>query len=471
MSYALRLAAELFDDLQAHAARYRPAESAALILIGRARDSERRTETLLGRRALLLEPEAYDVQARDRLVIRPRFINSILALCEANNLGAMFCHSHPGDIPFSGSDYEGEERLYGVFSRFLPNLPFASLLLCPSMTMARIWTQHGPKMIDRLRLIGPTLQDISLGEPTRAPSHSIVHDRQERLYGRVAQTCVANSRVAIVGAGGTGSPTAEQVVRVGVRDVVLIDPDTVDASSISRGYGMFPDQAIPPRTWRRRLLRRSTGPVPKVEAVAAHLRRISPEARITAVTGDVVEERSARLLLDRDFVFICIDEHWGRAVINQLCYQYLIPSVNTGVRLDVRDAKLIGAAGSIQMLRPGAACLWCSNNLDSEQIRAESVSMAERARLAAEKYIVGVGAPAPMVVSLTTTVSGLAVTAFLNHMTGFLDLEPPLTRQNYYIQEGIVGRGVTSVREGCICKQVAGYGDLKGLPTVARRSR
>jgi molybdopterin/thiamine biosynthesis adenylyltransferase len=470
--YHLRMGADLFGQLQNHAARFRPRESASLMLVGRSRTGD--DETLLARRAIPLNPDAYEVQEQDRLVVHPRVINSALALCEANNLGIVFCHSHPSDIPYSMSDDEGEARLFDVFTQFLPDLPFGSLLLCPDTTFGRVWMlgpQHQP--LDSIQLVGPTLKTILVDETMRR--HSIgtrpEFDRQARALGEEGQTAVSQAKVAIVGLGGTGTPTAEQLVRLGVRDLVLIDPDVADETTITRGYGIFPEHLDASPGALKRLLGIRSHKTPKVAAVAKHLRRIAPSARIIALQGDVVETAVARRLLDRTVIFCCVDEHWGRAVLNQLSYQYLIPVINLGVRLDVRDGKMIGAAGSVQVLRQGVACLWCGAQLSSERIRAEGLSAKERAKLESESYVVGVETRAPMVISLTTTLSGLAVTAFLHLVTGFLGDDATFARQNYFIQEGIVSRGVTNVKDHCLCAQALGFGDLKPLPTVRSRPR
>ncbi|MGH2367194.1 MAG: hypothetical protein ACRDI2_03260, partial [Chloroflexota bacterium] len=180
--------------------------------------------------------------------------------------------------------------------------------------------------------------------------------------------------------------------------------------------------------------------------------------------------KTAGLLIDRDSVFSCLDEHWGRAVLNQLAYQYLIPTINLGVRLDVNETGLRGAAGSIQTLRPGVACLWCAGLLSPDRIRAESLSVRERKRLQEEKYVIGLETQAPSVISLTTTLSGLAVTQFLQLITGFLGLDGGFRRLNYFIPEATVRPGETPVRDSCQCRRVLARGDMLELPTVERRS-
>ncbi len=466
MNGALRMAGPLHQQLLEHAARFRPREAGAIVLIGRSRAAGE--EVILARRAILLEDDAYEVQERYRLILHPRVINSVLALCEANNLGVMFCHSHPGDIPYSISDDEGERRLFEVFRQFLPDLPFASLLLCPGMTLGRVWRSTGAAPLVELQLVGDSLRRIPLTDSSEAPVHrrSPEFDRQELALGAEGQAHLARTRVAIVGLGGTGSPTAEQVVRLGVRDLILVDRDIVDDTTLTRGYGTFHKHIAP----LGRTPRKAKG-VKKVTAIKSHLQHIAPECRVRVLDGDVVETAQARALLDRHVIFCCVDEHWARAVLNQIAYQFLIPTVNMGVRLDVRSGRLIGAAGSIQVLRPGAACLWCAGLLDPERIRAEGLSVQERERLLKENYVVGLNSRAPAVISLTTAVSALAVTAFLHLVTGFLGPDHQVTRQNYFIDEGEVRPGTVAVREGCLCGQVIGFGDLKALPTVDVRHR
>jgi hypothetical protein len=91
---------------------------------------------------------------------------------------------------------------------------------------------------------------------------------------------------------------------------------------------------------------------------------------------------------------------------------------------------------------------------------------SDRARLAAEGYVIGLDDPAPSVVSVTTTVSGLAVTMFLQLMTDFMGKTGEVFRLNYDVMESVVRRGRTSSLERCRCRKVRGYGDLRPRSTV-----
>ena len=59
------------------------------------------------------------------------------------------------------------------------------------------------------------------------------YDRQERVHqiGVVGQQKISHATIMIVGVGALGSYTAEQLVRAGVKRLVLIDPDTVDVTN------------------------------------------------------------------------------------------------------------------------------------------------------------------------------------------------------------------------------------------------
>lgn len=84
-----------------------------------------------------------------------------------------------------------------------------------------------------------------------------------------------------------------------------------------------------------------------------------------------------------------------------------------------------------------------------------------------EGYVEDIDAKAPSVVSLTTTLSGHAITAFLQLVTNFRGLGGGFHCLNYNIMEGTVRRGSTTTEDHCICKSTKGYGDLKDLPTIA----
>lgn len=108
--------------------------------------------------------------------------------------------------------------------------------------------------------------------------------------------------------------------------------------------------------------------------IARHLRSIAPDAKIVALPQNIVTSSAARTLLDRDVIFCCTDEHWGRSIVNQIAHQHMIPVINMGVQIDSKNGVIRGASGSIHIVRPDAPCLWCYEFLSGKRIRAESLS-------------------------------------------------------------------------------------------------
>jgi hypothetical protein len=250
-------------------------------------------------------------------------------------------------------------------------------------------------------------------------------------------------------------------VRMGVKDFVLIDKDDFDPSNLTRVYGSIYKDAY--SKWHKIFhLQKSK----KVDLIYKHLKRISPAVRILKIKDNVVLKNASNALLDCDVIFCCTDDHWGRSIVNQIAYQYLIPVINMGVRIDSEMGKIRGATGTIHILQPGRPCLWCYEFLRAERIRVESLPMQERESLLREGYVEDISGSAPSVVSLTTAISGLAVTVFLQLLTDFMGEAGNLSCIQYNIMTQEVRRGKTNIRQKCICQAVKGYGDLKSLPIL-----
>jgi hypothetical protein len=237
----------------------------------------------------------------------------------------------------------------------------------------------------------------------------------------------------------------------------LVDPDRIDISNITRVYGSFPD------LFRKGFWRTARISPFKVSVAVDHMLRINPQARIVLYTLSVVQEHAARALLDRDIIFLCTDDHWGRSVVNQIAYQYLIPVINLGIAIGSTKGDAMTGAGVIDILRPGKPCLWCSGFLRAEVIQAESVPQVIREGLAREGYVEGLETRTPSVISMTTTISGMATTQFIQIVTDFMRESGDVTRINYNPMDGTVRRGKTALSDNCICNKVQGFGDLKIL--------
>ena len=461
-AYRLKVAETDFERLRTLVFADLPKEAGAFALAGVAQHAS--GTDIIVRRVLEIPKEHFSVQHEFRLEVSPQVINGLVALCERNGLGAILCHSHPADIPYSPSDDHGERRVFETVRNFIPSMaPTASLLFFPGGVRGRVWLPgaSAPVALSEIMVLGKRIEKVhpEHRSTARHQSPDKIFDRQVRAFGTNGQSTISRTKIAIVGVGGTGSPTAEQLVRLGVRDLVLVDPDHFDPTSTTRVYGTFASSTRPPWWhWHRKPL--------KVELVAAHLKRISPKAAIKIATQNIVLRDAAASLLDRDVIFLCTDEHWGRSVVNQIAYQYFIPTINLGARIAADDGRISSAVGAVDILRPDNPCLWCSQFLRAERIAAESMPRSSRKALEREGYVEGLDTPAPSIVSVTTALAGMAVTLFLQLVTGFMGEQGEVARLNYDIMEGTVRRGRALIPDECLCKKVRGFGDLKALPVL-----
>jgi molybdopterin/thiamine biosynthesis adenylyltransferase len=335
------------------------------------------------------------------------------ALARAETIGAsaLWVHTHPGagaspspsthdDVvdqqlaePFrlrSGSDYYGALIISPSEAGLLFTGHFAADG-CAKSSIARMW-QVG----DRFRLA------YSAHSPSAAPSD--LFDRNVRAFGPAVQAMLGDLTVGIAGCGGTGSAVAEQLVRLGVRKFLLVDPDTLSASNTTRVYGSSPAQVGEP----------------KVAVAATNIRRIAPDARCDAVQSMLSVEHVAKRLSSCDIVFGCTDDNAGRLILSRLPTYLLTPVIDCGVLLSSdQHGILTGIDGRVTVIAPEQACLLCRGRIDVARAAAELMAPAERTRLEDEGYAPALGGVEPAVISFTTLVAATAVSELLERLIGY----------------------------------------------------
>ncbi|MBQ8409600.1 MAG: tRNA threonylcarbamoyladenosine dehydratase [Clostridia bacterium] len=125
-------------------------------------------------------------------------------------------------------------------------------------------------------------------------------EREALLMGEEAVERLAASRVALFGVGGVGSYAAEALARCGVGALELIDNDVVSRSNINRQLCAL----------------ESTVGCPKVEVVAARLRDINPNIRVTERRAFVLPETVDEFdFTAYDYVIDAIDTVSGKIAI------------------------------------------------------------------------------------------------------------------------------------------------------------
>jgi molybdopterin-synthase adenylyltransferase len=451
----------VLENLKAHLFTPDGNENAAFAVCGFSKTEA--TERLYVRRVFNVPVDGYVSRTPVHLEVSPRFINAVIDESQ-NRLAVVVMHSHPGGLTsrYSASDDFGEERLLRVFSDLIPSAPHSSLLFSEKGVIGRFWTDEHFSPLVELRVLGaslPAVVDVPRAKRGArlvrgaAPNEEL-YNRQVMAFGPVAQRQLERLKVAVIGVGGTGSCVVEQLARLGVSELMLIDPDNFDTSNLTRMYGSsFADIAGKPR---------------KTEIVKNNVLAINPSATVATTTSSIISRSALSSLVDRDVVFCCTDNESSRAVLNRFAYQYFVPVIDMGSRIVVSNGRIIGASGRTSVVGPGLPCLWCGFHLDADRIRSESLPADERRRLTAEGYVEGMDVKAPSVVSLNSTVASLSITMVLGMIAPFGEVPGKAPEQIYDAVEGIVFRVTPTPNPDChVCgkRGVVGYGDLEPVTT------
>lgn len=324
--------------------------------------------------------------------LSPEFVARVTKRARREKSALVFVHSHPGlEAPtFSEINSQGEKHLTNFLAHRHPSLAHAAVVISEGGLCAR---SLGTNEYIRVISLG-THREVLFDQLVSSPPGSKVFDRQVRAFGSAGQEALQRLRIGIVGLGGTGAVVAQQLVHLGVRDFILVDPDVLEPTNLNRVPNATLDDIGRP----------------KVEIAARYIQTVSKDAAVTIIKGDVIHSRTARELLNADVIFGCTDSHGSRAVLQQVSYQYMIPCIDMGVTITVAEGRVTHIYGRVQLLAPGLACLTCDELLDPNEVRRDMMTAFERR---ADPYIQGEREPAPAVMSLNSTVASLAVTMLL----------------------------------------------------------
>lgn len=370
--------------------------------------------TVLGREIVWAPNDTYVLRQADELVLESRGWVPGLARAAASGNQAFFVHTHPGGRPESSEKDDavndavaatfrartGQDRYGHLVLGGTPETPMVSGVVIDRDGHRR--PVGGVRVVgDRLRVVVAADQDAD-----DVPLH---FDRQVRAFGDDGQRALSQLHVGVVGGGGTGSSVFEQLDRLGVGAITMIDPKDLTKGNLTRVYGS--SMADVGR--------------PKAEIARDHAAAIALGTSVHAVTGSVTDLDTARSLRHCDIIFGCTDDNSGRMVLSRLGYFFMVPVIDVGVVIDTLEDRVRGVYGRITVTGPGAACLLCRTRIDTERARTEALDGAERARLVDEGYVAGLGDPDPSVISFTTMVAAAGVTELLERLFAFGPTPPP----------------------------------------------
>lgn len=430
-----------------------PMETAGVLFVSIVETPEQNLK-LLARKISWVPEEAYIRRGSDEMVISSEGYALLLGEAEQLNATALWVHTHPGlmGIPMpSAQDEEVDRQIEDLFRLRTGSKFYGTLIISPRINdltfTGFVRGERGSQFsIDRIWEVGDRFR---LHQAYAREVHEILpmFDRSVRAFGGPIQAALGELRVGIVGAGGTGSSVAEQLVRLGVRHLTLIDPDHLTASNVTRVYG----------SWASDVGRS------KVDILKEHLMGIAPDLFCRSVASMITQESTARKMMECDILFGCTDDNAGRLVLSRFSTFLLTPVIDSGVLL-TNDAagNLSGIDGRVTTLVPEQGCLVCRGRIDLARAAAEQLTPSERVRREDEGYAPALGAIEPAVVSFTTLVAAQAVSELLERFIGYgptprpsevllrchdremsTNTQSPRTSHYCHPSKGKIGRGIT----------------------------
>lgn len=447
METRIAVAEPLWDELRI--ALHDEEECAGIILAGTACDSDRLTLCL--NRIVWVPENAYEDRSPTEMWIRSEGWVPALGEAAAGEWQPIFFHTHPGDTP-TASEFDAKvaESVAPVFG-IRTGRPYASLIL-GGEPEAPIFTgtfDGGP--IKQLRVVGDRFHLLAAADAPEVGFDPAVFDRQVRAFGEEGQRVLRRLRVGVVGGSGTGSPVFEQLIRLGVGTVIVVDDDVVTATNLTR---IHQSEAADVGESKVIVLSKAA------ERIGLGNEAVPVEARIT-------KRDAFEAIRNCDVVFGCTDDNAGRAILSRMAYYYCQLIIDMGVMISAREEKITGLHGRMTVVAPGTPCLFCRGRIDVDRLREEMQAPEELERLVAEGYAQGLVEQDPSVVPYTTMIAAFAVDEMLQRLFGF-GLEQPSSEILVRVPQREIRRLAGSSQPGCVCTDPEKLGRADREPPLDR---
>jgi molybdopterin/thiamine biosynthesis adenylyltransferase len=474
MNVSLRVPATLMNQLHQHLFPGDRDEHGAVI--GASVLETTRGVRLLAHRLFLAEDGVdYIPGQRGYRMLTAAFVRRCVLACADANLAYLAVHCHGGTdrVAFSPTDLASHERGYPALLDILDGPPAGGLVFAHDAVAGDIWFSDTDRRdLDILVVPDRPMRQLTSAPPLRPPGADDRFDRQARLFGDHGQVLLRRQKVGVIGAGGAGSLLVEYLARLGVGELVIVDPERIDPTNLSRVVGSRVRDTLPcltsphvPQPLRRIFERLRTS---KVDIAARVVASADSATAFTGLMRDVTDASAAGALVDCDFLFLAADSMQARLVFNALVHQYLIAGTQIGAKaqVDQDTGDVIDLFAVVRPIIPGAGCLWCNELINPAKLQEEATDPAQRGR---QRYIDDADVPAPSVITMNAIACSHAANDYLMTVTDLLtESELRWLRFNPRALQAILQfpRRDPDCRE-CSDSGRLGRGPTKSLPTIA----
>lgn len=399
MNYKLRFTGRQLAALKSHLFPGDGNEAVAVVLCGRGRGCD--CNVLMAHRIVPIPYEECSERLPDRITWRTDRIEPLLMEATKKGMGILKIHSHPGGYDqFSAVDDHADRDLFASIYAWLDDgLPHMSSIMLPDgQVIARVVTRDGRFLpVDMVSVAGDDLQLWHASRSAIAGPEAF-KNKNKQFFGEETFARLRLLTVGVVGVSGTGSPLIEQLARLGVGELVIVDPDVVEEKNLNR----ILNTTLADAQARR----------PKVSVVADAIGRMGIGTTVTPLAKNVIDREVLSELVKCDVLFGCMDSAEGRYYLNRFAVFYSIPYFDMGVRLDADGVGGVEyACGSVHYLQPDGSSLIGRGMVSLEAVAAEGLARrnpAEYSRQRHENYIRNVHVERPAVITINMQIAAMA---------------------------------------------------------------
>jgi hypothetical protein len=409
--------------------------------------------------ALLTEiivPERHERIVRGNVSFTADYFCRALSLAIAKKCGLALMHSHlgPGWQDMSWDDHEAESGHAGSVAA-ATGLPFLGMTVGTNGAWsARFWNRmatrsYAPIWCESVRVVGNSLELTFHPRLRSAPEPVARLERTIGVWGRRGQAQLARLRVGIVGLGSVGSIVCELLARMGIEHLTLIDFDHVEELNLDRILNATASDIGHTKV--------------DVASGAAERNHTAASIQINCVEASIAHSEGYKAALDCDVLFSCVDRHWPRRVLNHISYAHLIPVVDGGILVRLRNEHLIGSDWHVHTVGPERRCLECWGAFDPSIVGLERAGLLDDPSYISQLDPTDTLLRHENVIPFSTSVAGFEVLQLVALVLGPIH---DLGDQNYHSVSGTLDRTEDDgCAEGCPYKTIVSTADRICDPT------
>lgn len=398
--YRLAISTQHHTQLISHLFPGDGLEAAAILLCGKS--SEHR---LLVKELMLVPHDSCRVRLPNRIAWPGSSIEEAIDKAESESLSVILIHSHPGGL-FDFSNYDDDSDLRTIQSLFegvsLPTTLHGSAIMTPDGGIrARLYQRD--LSFEYVESVICSSEDITIWRASKTGSL----EKRPMTFSSAMREDLGYLTACIVGVSGTGSIVAEQLARMGIGRLILIDFDKVELKNLNRIINSTLKDASEGRF--------------KTKMLATRIAMYRDDIDIRCIESSISSREAIEAAGDADLLFCCVDSFEGRQICDRMASAFLQPLFDVAVTIPTRKTPnesiaIADACGRLDYTFPGGATLFDRGVYSPESLRNEylrAVAPEDHDEQVAAGYLKGFIEEAPSVITLNMRAASACVLEFV----------------------------------------------------------